>query len=69
MVVVVLTADCCLLGLFGPLALAKADTRAAAILVDKANSSSLQRFLHFYTSFIRYIRSKPALEALNGRDR
>jgi hypothetical protein len=43
MVVVVLATDCCLLGLFGPLALAKADTRAAAILVDEFDTVLLER--------------------------
>jgi hypothetical protein len=50
-------------------ALSKAHTWTAAVLVDEANPSSLQRFLHFYASFTRHMRPKPALEALNGRDR
>jgi hypothetical protein len=39
-------------GFFGPLSLAEADPRAAAIFVDEANSSSLERLLQSYLSFI-----------------
>jgi hypothetical protein len=33
-------------------AFAKADARATAVFFNEANPSSLQRFLHFYASFI-----------------
>jgi hypothetical protein len=58
-----------LLQLFCPLPLAEAHSGATAVFVNEVNPSSLQRFLHFYARFVRHIRPKSALKALNGRNR